>query len=91
MDMRTVIKGVASLVGSSCAGWTIERFIRSYMIPRTNVQKWSIKIGAWVIGGLISAKASDYLETETDQVFEIVDKLIGKPVKEIEPVEVKEA
>lgn len=91
MDIRAVIKGVTSLVGSSCAGWAVEKFIKSYLIPRSDLQKWAIKIGAWSIGGLISLKVSDSLEKEVDNVFEVVDKIIGKPVEEIKPVEVREA
>lgn len=83
---KDIVKGVLSFVGSACAGWLVERYLKTNMITVNRAESIALKVGSWVIGGMVSATASDYIEAEIDEIHDTI-----KRITNAKDVEVKEA
>lgn len=83
---KDIIKGVVSFVGSACAGWVVERYLKSNILTVNRVESIALKVGSWVIGGMVSATATDYIEAEVDDIHEAIKKITSA-----KDVEIKEA
>lgn len=91
IDGRKICKGIVSFVGSMGVGALVTLGLKQNIFAESKYQKVMVAIGSFVIGDMISSKASEYLEEEVDKVADTVEKLFtGSPVKQIESIKIEE-
>lgn len=91
IDARKIVKGTLSFVGSMGVGTLVSLGLKQNIFPDSKYQKVMVAIGSFVIGDMISAKASEYLEKQVDDVADNIEKIFtGEPIKKIESIKIEE-
>lgn len=95
MSKRGIVKAVISLIGGSCAGFTIEQVLKNYstLLPTltSKTKKIQFTIGSILLGAFVSDKISDYVDKTVDQVYDFMDDVrIARILNECEQEEEEE-
>lgn len=76
MNFRSIVKAAASFATSTGVGMVVGNLINTTTpedLKRT--QKVMTLIGAFAVTGLVSNKASEYMELQVDSMFDTVDEI----------------
>lgn len=74
MTKKDIFKTACSFVSSIAVGSLTTMIIKSNAIPTNLKEKFAVGLGGFVIGSMISDKASDYVSDEIDRVFDILEE-----------------
>lgn len=70
---RTVVKTIASFASGIAVSGLMGMLIKSNAIPTNTKEKIFVSLGGFVLGGMVSDKASLYVEDMVDKAFDIFD------------------
>lgn len=71
---RNTIKGIARFVGSFAVSTVTGMAVKANVIPANAYQKVMTSIGSFVISGMVSQKAENYIDNTIDDIFDTIDK-----------------
>lgn len=91
ISKKNILKKIAAFVGGACASSTIEKIVRNN-IPASDMKTRIVTfIGTAIIGGIVGAAASDYVETSIEEIEDTVKTFVqGSEVKEVETVKLED-
>lgn len=78
MNALSIIKGVANVVTGATVGKTVDIFLQSNIpseLLSGKKERIAVTIGSAIIGALVSAKCSDYVENEIDVVAKSIEEI----------------
>lgn len=74
-DKKRFFKGAAKFVGSACVGSVISLLIEKNLVPKNMGEKVSIKIGAFIIGAMVSDKAEEFIGNQYDDIMSKIEEI----------------
>lgn len=78
MDKLKIVKGVANILTGATVGKTVDIFIKNN-IPTEFLsgrkERLAVMVGSAIIGAFVSAKCSDYVEGEIDDIAKSIEEI----------------
>ena len=90
INPKNAIKGVIKFAGSFAVGSLVTIGLKQHIIPKNTYEKIMVGLGSFVLTDMISTAAESYLDKQTEEVYETIEKLKGEPVKVPNRVKIKE-
>lgn len=72
--MNGLFRGALKIAGSLCAGYSVETLltgVRGYYYSPP-LQRYALKAGAFVVGGMIEEQAESYIDRTCDKIAQFI-------------------
>lgn len=70
-----ILKGVTTFLGSACVGNVVSNIMKNNLTYDKKIDKVIFAVGTFIIGGMISDKATEWVGDQIDQVGNTVKAL----------------
>lgn len=81
-QVKSHVKAISTLVVGYGVGEIMGTVMKDFKPDAKGVRKVFIKIGTLALTGMVIKSVSDYVESEIDDIFEIVEEMVIEAEKE---------
>lgn len=82
---KDTVKNIARFIGSFAVGGLASLLVKQNVVPKNVYEKVVVGLGSFVVSGMVSSKAEDYIDKEIDTIYDSLssfNELNALPKKE---------